>query len=152
MALGRAAYKSRTHSSAGERSLHTGEVQGSIPCASTRRAQDNKDLAPTAECRRFVCTIGGAAGGARQVSRVQFLRRALPLPRSGSRVRAPSPAPNLHGFRVTYEGQLHCAFPECESGERLGERQTPCRYLFRLTGEPISKPLDMHSSERLLDL
>src|SRR5437868_7719365 len=28
--------KSRTHSSAGERSLHTGEVQGSIPCASTR--------------------------------------------------------------------------------------------------------------------
>src|SRR5690349_6000452 len=27
--------KSRTHSSAGERSLHTGEVQGSIPCAST---------------------------------------------------------------------------------------------------------------------
>src|ERR1700704_6601505 len=26
---------SRTHSSAGERSLHTGEVQGSIPCAST---------------------------------------------------------------------------------------------------------------------
>jgi hypothetical protein len=30
------AKKSRTHSSAGERSLHTGEVQGSIPCASTR--------------------------------------------------------------------------------------------------------------------
>src|SRR5216117_4163043 len=29
------ARKSRTHSSAGERSLHTGEVQGSIPCAST---------------------------------------------------------------------------------------------------------------------
>src|ERR1700710_515030 len=28
--------QSRTHSSAGERSLHTGEVQGSIPCASTR--------------------------------------------------------------------------------------------------------------------
>ena len=27
--------QSRTHSSAGERSLHTGEVQGSIPCAST---------------------------------------------------------------------------------------------------------------------
>src|SRR5260370_11530315 len=27
--------KFRTHSSAGERSLHTGEVQGSIPCAST---------------------------------------------------------------------------------------------------------------------
>src|SRR6266849_3787958 len=31
----RAFAKSRTHSSAGERSLHTGEVQGSIPCAST---------------------------------------------------------------------------------------------------------------------
>lgn len=29
--------QSRTHSSAGERSLHTGEVQGSIPCASTIR-------------------------------------------------------------------------------------------------------------------
>jgi hypothetical protein len=28
--------KSRAHSSAGERSLHTGEVQGSIPCAPTR--------------------------------------------------------------------------------------------------------------------
>src|ERR1700720_2664500 len=27
--------KSRAHSSAGERSLHTGEVQGSIPCAPT---------------------------------------------------------------------------------------------------------------------
>src|SRR5260221_14041653 len=31
----RAFAKSRTHSSAGERSLHTGEVQGSIPWAST---------------------------------------------------------------------------------------------------------------------
>src|SRR5712675_2949171 len=30
------ARKSRAHSSAGERSLHTGEVQGSIPCAPTR--------------------------------------------------------------------------------------------------------------------
>ena len=29
------ARQSRTHSSAGERALHTGEVQGSIPCAST---------------------------------------------------------------------------------------------------------------------
>jgi hypothetical protein len=29
------AQKSRAHSSAGERSLHTGEVQGSIPCAPT---------------------------------------------------------------------------------------------------------------------
>src|SRR5260370_2130448 len=29
------ARKSRAHSSAGERSLHTGEVQGSIPCAPT---------------------------------------------------------------------------------------------------------------------
>src|SRR5205814_3933507 len=38
------AQKSRTHSSAGERSLHTGEVQGSIPCASTRSAHENKDL------------------------------------------------------------------------------------------------------------
>ena len=32
--------KSRTHSSAGERSLHTGEVQGSIPCASTIKPSD----------------------------------------------------------------------------------------------------------------
>src|ERR1700730_9974048 len=32
------ARKSRAHSSAGERSLHTGEVQGSIPCAPTRIA------------------------------------------------------------------------------------------------------------------
>src|SRR3954452_13541344 len=31
--------ESRTHSSAGERSLHTGEVQGSIPCASTSPLQ-----------------------------------------------------------------------------------------------------------------
>src|SRR4051812_9177906 len=31
------ARQSRTHSSAGERSLHTGEVQGSIPCASTSK-------------------------------------------------------------------------------------------------------------------
>src|SRR6476620_2428004 len=30
----------RTHSSAGERSLHTGEVQGSIPCASTITANE----------------------------------------------------------------------------------------------------------------
>lgn len=30
------ARNSRAHSSAGERSLHTGEVQGSIPCAPTR--------------------------------------------------------------------------------------------------------------------
>ena len=29
----------RAHSSAGERSLHTGEVQGSIPCASTIKAR-----------------------------------------------------------------------------------------------------------------
>src|SRR6516165_3853708 len=30
---------SRAHSSAGERSLHTGEVQGSIPCAPTTKTR-----------------------------------------------------------------------------------------------------------------
>jgi hypothetical protein len=36
-------HKSRAHSSAGERSLHTGEVQGSIPCAPTRTFNKIKD-------------------------------------------------------------------------------------------------------------
>src|ERR1700716_3970600 len=52
--------QSRTHSSAGERSLHTGEVQGSIPCASTRRAQENKHLQLVSPKAAFCWRPGGA--------------------------------------------------------------------------------------------
>src|SRR6266567_4997620 len=57
----RAFAKSRTHSSAGERSLHTGEVQGSIPCASTRNTIKSI-IYLTISCRLYPENIGVQPG------------------------------------------------------------------------------------------